>query len=150
MRTRFLMAIVALGVAGSLWYGQAPPRSAAAFRQHGQQTATLLLSQTRTASLWIQERQRGRVTDLATGLALQEAESDAATTVSRFSSYDVPGSGSAALRTALMSAAEAAQTGLSQARIAARAGAWEQLPDIDRRLVRAQDLLRPLAQGGES
>lgn len=138
---RLLVGLVAvLLLAGALWYGQAPPRSASAYQTRAAQTALYLRSQSRTAGMWVRALQDGQATSPATQVALEEAESDAVTTASRFAGWDPP-PGTDDLRRELTGASTELTDDLAALRIAIHAGdrpglssAAGRLPPLEGRL----------------
>ena len=136
-----LLTLVVVGlIAGSLWYGHAPPRSEGAYRRQAADTVELVASQVGTAQLWIEAVRAGRTTHPAASVAFREAEDDARSTTSRFSGYDPPpGSG---LRDRVTPVTSDAVEALAQVRIAAHEGRWRQLGDLGARL---EQITRQLA-----
>jgi hypothetical protein len=126
---RIAAFVTVIVLAGSLWYGHAPPRSAGAYRRQAVTTVDLLSSQVNTARLWIREVRDGRVTRPAASVAFREAEDDARATAERFAGYDSAGSGD--LRERVQPVAEDAVEALAAVRIATHGGDWQRLGDLD-------------------
>jgi hypothetical protein len=121
------IAVVAVILVG-LWYGHAPPRSDAAYQKSASDTAGFLHSQLETARLWVEERPT-QVFDSSLVVAIEESETDANTTLSRFAGYDPP-SGQEDLRTRLTTLGEQATTLLAEMRIAAHREDWDRLEEL--------------------
>lgn len=124
------IAVVAVVLAG-VWYGQAPPRSEVAYQKRAADAAGFLHSQLETVRLWVDEHP-ARVLDTSLVVAVEESESDAEATLSRFSGYDPP-HGQEELRSKLTSLGEQATTLLGEMRIAAHREDWTRLADLSRR-----------------
>jgi hypothetical protein len=121
------IAVVAVILAG-LWYGHAPPRSDGAYEKSASDTAGFLHSQIETARLWIEKRP-AKVFDSSLAVAIEESESDANTTLSRFAGYDPP-RGQEALRTQLTTLGEQVTTLLGEMRIAVHREDWRRLEEL--------------------
>jgi hypothetical protein len=88
---RSLGALVVLVlVVASLWYSQAPPRTAVAYRKEAVHTLEYLRSQVNTARIWVRELDDNDTFLPAASVAFHEVETDGRTTVSRFAGYDPP------------------------------------------------------------
>lgn len=125
---------------GSVWFGQAPPRSPGAYEARAVQTATYLRSQVRTAGLWIQAVEDGRATHQAATVALDEAETDAINTAGRFAAWDPP-AGAELLRREVTGAATAATDTLASLRILANQGRWAAVAEAAAALTPTEDRL---------
>ncbi|GAA3343032.1 hypothetical protein GCM10020358_40200 [Amorphoplanes nipponensis] len=120
-------------VMASLWFGHAPPRSAAAYARQGAETVGYLRSQTRTARLWVDAVASGSATHQAASVALREAEDDASATAARFAGWDPP-AGSDAVRATVTALGDEVTRRLAELRIAANRGRWADLPGVARPL----------------
>lgn len=107
MRSRLIALVAGALVVASLWYVQAPPRGAAAYRERAAETAGALRSHVESARLWIAALADGEVTRAATTVALEESEADARGAASAFAAYDPP-PGTGALRRELVALGEEA------------------------------------------
>jgi coenzyme F420-reducing hydrogenase beta subunit len=130
MRRRVIALVaVLLVVASAVWYGHAPPRSAQAYQSRAEETAEALRSQARAAELWVRAAAAGTVTRQAATVAIEDAESDARATASRFDRWDPPPE-LASTRTELTSTgAELVET-LTRLRVATHERRWEDLPEV--------------------
>ena len=139
---RIAAMVAVVLVAGSLWYGHAPPRSAGAYRREAAATVELLGSQVGTARLWMTAVTGGRVTRSAASVGFREAEDDARATAARFAAYDPPPATD--LREQVTGASAETVEALAALRIAARTGRWDRLGELDRRLGRVEKRLTDL------
>lgn len=128
MRTKPVLA-VAVGVLtlASLWYVQAPPRSASAYRERAVMTVETIRAQVQTTRIWLQTLADDETTQQAASVGFVETEEDAHKAASGFETHDPP-SGTDPLRTRVTSLASDATDALAQVRIAAHRGQWEDLP----------------------
>ena len=127
MRTKPVVAVaVGLVVLASLWYVQAPPRSAGAYRERAVMTTETLRSQVQTARIWLRALADDKSTRPAATVGFREAEEDAHKAASAFERYDPP-TGTDALRARVTSLAGEVTDCLAQVRIAAHRGEWRQL-----------------------
>lgn len=127
-----LIAAVVL-VAGSVWFGQAPPRTRPAYEDRAAQTAISLRSQAKTMELWVRAVDDGQVTHAAAEIAAEEAETDAVAAAARFAEWDPP-SGTDRLRDELTQISTEVNAILATLRIAAHRGQWAELPRVARQL----------------
>ncbi len=145
---QLLTAGAAVLLFASLWYVEAPPRSASAYREEAVRTTESLRSHVQTARIWLRTLDRDDATRAATSVGLREAEEDANKAASSFESDDPP-AGTNALRSELTTLASDVTDALAQLRIAAYRGEWrtiarraDPLPELSKRL----DELRKRAQ----
>lgn len=129
---------VALVVLGSLWFGHAPPRSPAAYRQQAVQTLDHLRSQTETARLWVDTVMEGDSTHQAATVAFQEAETDATATANRFAAWDPP-PGTDDVRHTMTELGDDVVDALATLRIAAHRDQWAELHGLAVSLTRLAD-----------
>ncbi len=123
-----LVVAVASLILASLWYVQAPPRTAGAYRERAVKTAESLRSQVQTTRIWLSSLADDESTRPAASVAFREAEEDADKAAATFARYDPP-VGTDALRSRLTSLATEVTDALAQVRIAAHRGRWEKLPE---------------------
>ena len=134
------MAGVALVVLGALWYGHAPPRSAAAYREQAIQAIDYLRSQTQTARLWIEAVAVGDSTHQAATVAVEEAEKDATATADRFAAWDPP-PGTDRVRDTMTRLGDDVVDALATLRIAVHRGQWAEASDLATPLTTLADRL---------
>ena len=120
------VAVAVLAFA-SLWYVEAPPRSATAYREEAVNTTETLRSQVQTARIWLRTLDRDDSTRAAAAIGFREAEEDANKATSSFESYDPP-AGADQLRSEVTTLASDVTTALAELRIAAHRGQWDALP----------------------
>jgi len=139
-----VLALATLAViAGALWYLQAPPRSAGAYRDRAANVVDSVHSQVQVARLWLGAVESGEVTHPAAIIALQEADDDAARALGDFEQLDPP-AGTDEVRHRVSTLTGEAGDALAQLRIAANRGEWQRLPRLGRplpRLARRLDAL---------
>lgn len=140
MRLIAVVVGVALVVLGALWFGHAPPRSAAAYRQQAIQALDYLRSQTQTARLWVDAVGDGDSTHQAATVALQEAENDATATADRFAAWDPP-PGTDSVRDTMTELGDDVVQALAALRIAVHRGRWAELSDLSTPLTTLADRL---------
>lgn len=125
--------LLGLGMAGlvvfSLWWVQAPPRGETAYRESAQTTLKKLRSRTETARLWVVQLERDNVHTAAVEVALEEADHGASSALAQFEGYDPP-RGLEALRADVVRAGEDTTARLTELRIAAHDGRWEELTAV--------------------
>jgi len=139
---------VGLVMLASLWYVQAPPRSAGAYRERAADAADALRSQVQTTRIWLRTVARDESTRQAASVGFREAEEDAAAVAAAFEGYDPP-SETDALRQAVSRAGDRTVASLAEVRIAAHRGEWQALPrrrDALAELARRLDELEQQAQ----
>lgn len=132
-KTAAVTFAAAVAIAASLLYITAPPQGIDGYRERAATTARTLVSQAGTASLWVRTHGRGRATDAATLVALEEAEHDARAAATTFEGHEPP-EGGLELRRRLASLAGDVNDVLSRLRIAAEQERWDQLGDLGRPL----------------
>lgn len=144
-----LAAAVGLVVLASLWYVQAPPRSAGAYRERALMTVETLRSQVQTTRIWLRALADDESTRHAAKVGFREAEEDAHKAASAFERYDPP-TGTDALRTRLTSLAGEVTDSLGRIRIAAHRGEWRQLQQRRGPLAELSRRLEALKQDARS
>lgn len=140
-RGRWTLLIVA--VAGSLWYLQAPPRTADGYAGRAADTAASLRAQVETARIWVETVAEGRTLLTSAAVGLEEADGDAATVLADFEQLDPP-AGTAAVRESVSATGREAVNLLGGVRIAAQDGDWERVERRRDRLARMGDRLHAL------
>jgi hypothetical protein len=140
--------LLVLSVAGSVWWVQAPPRGPTAYRESTETTLRKLSSRSETARLWIEQFERGRVTESATAIALDEADRGATSALSQFESYDPP-RGLEPLRTEVAKLGNELTTALGDLRIAAHQDRWERAGEVADRLHTLTGQLKALSGKAE-
>jgi hypothetical protein len=152
-RWRPVIAVAVTAVVmASLWFGHAPPRSAAAYARQAAQTVGYLRSQTQTARLWVDAVATAATTHQAASIALEEVEADATATVGRFAGWDPP-PGADPVRDTVTALGEEVTRTLGALRIAAHRDQWadlprlaQPLPDLAQRLGTVEDRLTAAAR----
>ena len=142
---RLAALIGAVLVVASVWYVQAPPRTAAAYRDEAKRTAETLRAQVETARLWIESVHDGSATHQAATVAFQETEADAIAAASGFAAHDPP-SDTDALRRDLTALGDDVESALGDLRILAHRERWAELPERPTRLAELSRRLDDLAQ----
>jgi hypothetical protein len=132
-------------VLASLWYGYAPPRSAASYGKRADYTLSLLHSQLQTSVLWADKHQQDRVTDAATVVAFEESAKDATVTYNRFTGY-VPPKGRDRLLQEVTRVGSKALDALSGLRTAARRSDWAQVHQLAQQAGPASAALADMAK----
>lgn len=150
MRAKSALAVAAgLLVLACLWYVQAPPRSADAYRERAVKTAETLRSQVQTTRIWLRTVADDESTRPAASVGFREAEEDAGNAASTFESYDPP-TGTDALRRRLTTLAGEVTEALAQVRIAAHRGQWRELPQRGAALAELSERLDELEEQAKS
>ncbi len=116
-------------LAASVWYVQAPPRTAGDYRERAAMAAETLRSQVETARLWVRELEAGRATRRAAVVGFREAEADAEAAASEFAGFD-PRGDTREIRSDLTALGAQVTDALGQLRIAAQDGRWNALPAL--------------------
>lgn len=143
-RSLWVGAAVAVGAA-SVWYLQAPPRTADDYRHRAQVTVEALRSQIQTARVWVDAVEDDRATHQAAVVAFREVEEDARKSATKFAAYEPP-AGTTALRTEVVDLAAAVVDALARLRISASRGEWGRLADPTAPLPRLSERLDRLAK----
>lgn len=142
---RVLPAVLAIAIVGSLWWVQAPPRSADSYRERAAATLESLRSHVQTARLWEQSEQRDDAFRTSATVGLEEAEADANKTASKFEGYEPP-SGTDDIRSEVSAVATDTTDLLSRLRIAAHRGDWDAVHENARSLEPLAERLEQLAK----
>lgn len=146
-RRRLALALaLVVGVAGAVWWGLHPPRTDAAYRSRTVETIEGLRSQVATAELWLTAVESGRSPVTSASVGLEEAETDATSLRSTFSSWQPPGPRTRQLRTEVTGLADQVVAALGEIRVAAHDGRWQQATELAPRLRRLDRRLERLEQ----
>ena len=130
---RVIAVLVAVLAVASLWYVQAPPRGANAYRERAAMTLETVRSQVQTARVWEQSLDRDDAFRASAAIGFEEAEHDANKAAAKFEGYDPP-PGTEDVRSDVSTLATETTTALAELRIAAHDGDWSAVHERARAL----------------
>jgi hypothetical protein len=145
---RALAAVGAALAVASVWYVQAPPRTADAYGDRAAKTAITVRSQVETARLWAAAARDDQALRASVVVGLEDSERAAVGAASDFESYDPP-PGAEAVRTRFTAVAGEATAVLAELRVAAHREDWATVAGADERLALLARRLDELAREAE-
>jgi hypothetical protein len=148
VRARVVSFVAAALAVASVWYVQAPPRTADAYGDRAAKAATTLRSQLEMARLWAAAAREEQALAASVSVGLEDSERAALRAASRFEAYDPPPD-AAGVRTRFTALADEATAVLAELRIAAHREDWSGVAGADARLARLSRRLEAFGRAAE-
>jgi hypothetical protein len=124
---RWLLAwAFVIAVAGSLWYIEAPPRTAHSYEEEAVRAAEMLRSQLESDSIWARAVKDNDALRPTASVAFREADEDATAALDEFAAIEPP-RGTDELRAALVNLGADVTDAVARVRITAERGEWDQI-----------------------